>query len=192
MQMLMTEMAVLDLRVRFMNIKDAVRRLLGLPVAEMPAGSQDMAQGYVPLAGSVLTENGLPVSEDAPQAFRWRRHPLLRNASATSPLSGKEQRARRLAVQGLYAGLRGDTDQARQLFHHAIGEAHIDLTGIPSFWQMPRAAIVAAADAYEQAGRLREATALRARIRSELRPRNVVQLRPVELLPERKRSVGGT
>lgn len=186
--MLLTEMAILDLRVRFMNLKDSLRRIFGLPVSRVDV--------FSPEPGSIVTPIVSPQSDEIaqvvePEVFRWRRHPLLRNASGKSGLSGKEQRARRMAVQGLYAGLRGDAERAQQLFVHALAEAHIDLMEIPSFWQMPRGAIVAAADAYEQAGRLRDATALRARIRSELRPRNVVQLRPVEVLPERKHSAGG-
>jgi len=183
----MSEMAILDLRMRWLAFRDGLRKIFGRPMTDHTLVLENVRP--VPVIPRSMEPESSPVE---PDAFRWRRHPLLRSAAAKSGLSPKEQRARRLAVQGLYAGLRGDSEQAMQFFTYALSEAPIDLCGIPSFWQMPRGAIVAAADAYEADGRLRDATALRARIRAELRPRNVVQLRPVDVLPERQQSAGGS
>jgi hypothetical protein len=90
----------------------------------------------------------------------------------------------------LYAAHKGDVEEAFLQFLQAVSEAAIDLTAMPSFWQMPRGAIVAAAEAYDRVGRLREASALQARVRTELRPRNVVPMRHPAAPVSSKRSSG--
>jgi hypothetical protein len=96
-----------------------------------------------------------------------------------------------MAVKGLYFAHNGEVDEAFVHFLQAVTEYDIDLTELPSFWKLTRRAILAAADAYEVVGRYRDAAAIQARVRTELRPRNVVPLRPVEDIASARRTVGG-
>ena len=93
------------------------------------------------------------------------------------PLNPAEERARAAAVQGYVRARDGNHEQAIAHFAEAARlDAELDLTMIPGFWTLPRGAHDAAATAYEQAGRERDAWRLRAVIRRTWRPRLV----PVE------------
>ena len=101
---------------------------------------------------------------------KWRRHQQLLHRP-TSMLPQDEREARHHAVRGLYAARAGAVDAAEDCFTQAAACADIDLCEIPGFWQLDRTAMLAAVRAYEVNGRLREASALNARIRVSLRPR---------------------
>lgn len=106
-----------------------------------------------------------PAVEDAQ---RWRRHPQLRGRDDTLPCS--ERYARHAAVRGLFNARSGDYEGARLAFAEAAREGSLDLTALPGFWSLPRAGLTAAVLAYEDTGRLRDAYALAAHLRTHLRP----------------------
>ena len=92
-------------------------------------------------------------------------------------------RALRRAREGRY-------DDVRELFAEAAKlDPALDLTVVPTFWSLPRAAHDAAVAAYTQAGRERDAFRLMAVIRRRFRPRllqpphTMPQLRPVDEAP---------
>ncbi len=108
-------------------------------------------------------------------AFRWRRHPqLLGQSTAARPVDVEdhERSARSAAVRGLFLARSGRFDDARSAFAVAA-ESSIDLTAIPGFWDLSRSGMLAAAAAYEDVERFREASALSARIRLRYRPRSM-------------------
>jgi len=127
--------------------------------------------------------------------FRGRRHPQLRGERAVDSLSESERQARLAAVRGVFAAREGNFDAAAEFFLMAAREPRIDFGEVPGFWRLPRRAMQAAIDAYEEAGRLREASAMTARIRIVFRPRPLRQPRP-RLLPahlsSRINSTGGS
>jgi len=127
-----------------------------------------------------------PVTE-----MKWRRHEQLRRPSVEA-LDTDERRARQHAVRGLYAAHAGDLAEAEQYFTSAARHEAIDFGEIPGFWALQRDGIMTAVRAYESAGRLREASALSARIRTELRPRALSPVpRNVTALPPRRVSLTG-
>jgi hypothetical protein len=90
------------------------------------------------------------------------------------PLSAVEERARAAAVQGYVRARDGNNEQATEHFAAAARlDPELDLTTVPGFWTLPRSAHDAAATAYEQADRERDAWRLRAVIRRTYRPRLV-------------------
>lgn len=116
--------------------------------------------------------------------MKWRRHEQLRRQPAY-PLDADERQARQHAVRGLYAACAGDLVEAERHFADAARHESIDLSELPGFWTLPRNTMMIAVHAYEAAGRLREASALSARIRTQFRPRalapipqNVTELSP--------------
>ena len=93
----------------------------------------------------------------------------------TPKLSADEQRARLAAIRALRRSRQGRFDEARDLFADAARlDPALDLSSVPSFWELPRAAHDAAVAGYEQAGRDRDASRLVAVIRRRFRPRLVV------------------
>lgn len=102
--------------------------------------------------------------------FRWRRHAQLLDRPMCH-LPEEERKARHQAVQGLYAARDGALEIAEHHFTLAVAYPGIDLCEIPGFWQLSRSAMMTAVHAYDQVGRLREASALNARIRTQYRPR---------------------
>lgn len=119
---------------------------------------------------SLTAMDTLPAADetDGP-VFRWRKHPVLLNRE---PLIRNEERdARHEAVRGLFAAQAGAHSCAEEHFTRAARVYAIDLTDIPGFWALSRTAMLTAVTAYENAGRLRDAAALSARIRTLYRPR---------------------
>jgi len=107
------------------------------------------------------------------------------------PLNPVEERARAAAVQGYVRARDGNQQQATEHFAEAARlDPELDLTTIPGFWTLSRAAHDAAAIAYEQADRERDAWRLRAVIRRTYRPRlltaesTVPTPLPTEIAPE--------
>ena len=87
-------------------------------------------------------------------------------------LSPNETRARLAAVRALRRAREGRYEDARELFAEAAQlDPALDLTIVPTFWSLPRAAHDAAIAAYTQAGRERDAFRLMAVIRRRFRPR---------------------
>ena len=162
--MILSAMAIMDLQIRLHAVLDVFRR----PIRQPDPAVGDAAPEIVEV---VCSELKAPTTVTDLADFRWRRHPQLRNAAATRVLSAHQRRARQHAVRGMYSGHHGDLAGAHHQFALALDADDIDLTETPFFWTMPRSAILAAADACEQAGRFREAATIQARVRTEFRPR---------------------
>jgi hypothetical protein len=92
----------------------------------------------------------------------------------TGDLTPDERRARVAAVRGLMRARDERFDAARGCFAEAARlDPRLDLASIPNFWSLPSGAHQAAIDAYELAGRERDAAVLIARVRKTFRPRLV-------------------
>lgn len=107
--------------------------------------------------------------------WKWRRHPVLLAHQEEMP-EDTTRDARYEAVRGLMAARQGATDVAIRHFAVAARQADLDLTRIPGFWTLDRSGIRAAIDAYEKAGRIRDAAALSARLRTRFRPRAIAPI----------------
>jgi hypothetical protein len=89
-------------------------------------------------------------------------------------LTPNEQRARVAAVRGLVRAREQQFEAATALFAEAATlDPRLDLSTIPQFWSLPRGGHQAAIDAYDRAGRERDAAMLIARVRRAFRPRLV-------------------
>ena len=157
-------------------------RLRRRPVEQRPSPPEPHAIETVepaPITIAVPTET-------AADARRWRRHPQLRGRDDSLPSS--ERHARHAAVRGLFNARSGDYEGARLAFAEAAREDALDLTALPGFWSLPRAGMTAAVLAYEDTGRLRDASALAAHLRTVLRPRALSSL-PAAPSQERRQAV---
>lgn len=141
------------------------------------------------------TQRTVPAGEETishtVSTFQWRRHVQLLDRP-TSVLPEEERRARQHAVQGLYAARDGALEIAEHHFTSAAASPSIFLCEIPGFWQLSRSAMMTAVHAYDKAGRLRDASALNARIRTQYRPQAVSPLPAnVTELPTRRLGLTG-
>jgi hypothetical protein len=177
--MLMTHLAILDADkpgARLMHrLRDDLLRFFSLADDALDATPARPMTPVIRNEGSP-TEPILRIVETEPdvlrpaEGFRWRRHPQLLKRPA--PATVIDQRgARHEAVRGLYAARAGALEVAEKHFTHAASCPDIDLSAIPGFWQLSRSAMLTAVAAYERAGRIRDASALNARIRTMYRPR---------------------
>ena len=90
------------------------------------------------------------------------------------PLSADERRAQAAAFRAsLLARQRRHVEAARAFAEALALDPAIDLTETTSFWDLERAAHLAAADAYEAVGRTRDAMTLRGRVELRFKPRLV-------------------
>lgn len=200
--MLVTDFAYREMEVRADSLFKRLGLVLGGIFRKQPAATSVQGGRFAP--GSENTPHlqlmPLPTTKlDAPRdlqmsaggLFRWRRHPqLLNHAGACDPDSDDLERgARSASIRGLFLARGGRFDEARSAFAIAAEEPSIDLTAIPGFWDLSRGGMHAAVDAYEEAGRFREASALGARIRLKYRPRSVSTLPNA---PARKTSASGS
>lgn len=181
--MLMTELAMMDpgpegnsffsrcLRTmsQFFGFGDPPSRGLAQERAAFWHGAADN-DDTEPLLHIVATTDATALTSAS--AHRWRRHAQLLDRPM-SPLPDGEHSARQHAVKGLYAARNGNLSSAEHHFTIAAGYPDIDLCSVPGFWQLSRSAMTTAVRAYEEAGRLREASALNARIRTVYRPRRI-------------------
>ncbi len=99
---------------------------------------------------------------------KWRRHAQLRSYS--SPLTEEVRTGRREAVRGLRAASAGALEVAIEHFTNAALCDDVDLTAVPHFWTLTRGQMQTAVEAYERAGRYRDAAALDAHIQTIFRP----------------------
>ncbi len=101
----------------------------------------------------------------------------------TGDLTPNEQRARVAAVRGLVRAREQLFDAARNAFTEAATlDPRLDLATIPDFWNLPRGGQQAAIEAYELAGRERDAFMLIARVRKVFRPK-LITLTPRDPTP---------
>lgn len=147
---------------------------LGDPPVPAPTRSENLTVGThvddAPTEPILRIVEPEPAPASQPASHRWRRHPQLLTQPG-SDLTSDEREARHEAVRGLFAARAGALGCAGEHFTRAARCEAIDLTAIPGFWQLERRAMSVAVDAYEAAGRIRDASALNARIRSMYRPR---------------------
>ena len=101
-------------------------------------------------------------------SHKWRRHEALRTYEA--PLPSEVRDGRHEAVRGLFAARSGALDVATQHFTLAARCDDVDITAVPGFWKLTRGQMQTAVDAYEAAGRYRDAAALDAHIATIFRP----------------------
>ena len=199
--MLMSQLAMFDPRPSHSTLLERCRRAIArfFGFGEVPPELRAYLRPEPPLdppapgasEPRLRIVSDMPTSPPPAPSLRWRRHPQLRDRPI-SALPQAQREARQHAVRALYAARTGDLSTARAHFAQAAREPSLDLCEVPGFWTLPRAALVAAAEAYEEAGRVREASALHARIRTMFRPR---ALRPVPgnvtELPRRRLTASG-
>jgi hypothetical protein len=115
-------------------------------------------------------------SVNADGEYRWRRHPqLLALRPDRADQSPEEQlrEAKATATRAMFLTRSNRLDEARTVFAEAAGVHELDLANVPGFWDLPRAGMSTCLLAYEDAGRIRDAAALAARVRIHCRPREV-------------------
>ena len=118
-----------------------------------------------PLVAQAAGESLAPVAQAQGAAAGAR-------VDVAAPLAANERRARAAALRAMALSRERRFDAARAAFAEAAGlDPALDLTRTPAFWKLERAAHEAAIDAYQQAGRDRDAAVLRARIQSTFRPK---------------------
>ncbi|HWK79802.1 MAG TPA: hypothetical protein VNP95_03505 [Thermomicrobiales bacterium] len=142
------------------------------PVYEAPDSLKDTLRMRQP-----ARETNAASAEPPADAFRWRRHPALLRMMAESSLPDDQRLARLAAVRGVLAARNGDLDAAHAHFLEAAREPTIRFQVVPGFWGCSRGGMNAAVAAYEAAGRVRDAAALAATIRTRYRPRAVQAIR---------------
>ncbi|MGH2560827.1 MAG: hypothetical protein ACRDJH_17320 [Thermomicrobiales bacterium] len=99
------------------------------------------------------------------------------------PLSVNERKARAAAVRALMQARDGRFDQARDLFAEAATlDPALDLSTVPSFWNLPRHGQQAAVEGYEVAGREDDAVVLASELAYTFRPK-LVRRQPVDAAP---------
>ena len=118
-----------------------------------------------PLIAQAAGERIAPVAREQESAVGAQ-------VDVAAPLAANERRARAAALRAMVLSRERRFDAARTAFAEAAGlDPALDLTRTPAFWTLERAAHEAAIDAYQQAGRDRDAAVLRARIQSTFRPK---------------------
>lgn len=120
-------------------------------------------------------------------AYKWRRHPQLREYEA--PISATVRIARHEAVRGLCAARAGASDVAATHFTMAANCEDMDITAVPGFWSLTRGQMEIAVEAYERVGRIRDAASLDAQIATIFRPSLVGAKQPPVQPRERKKAV---
>lgn len=163
-----------------------MRRIAGRSATpgQSPRSGNRFSVEYAALADGAAPDrpaDGFEPGEDPEEsaAFRWRRHPQLRQQMMMDPdLDSRvlARGARSAAVRGLFLARSGRFEDARASFA-AAAESSVDLTAIPGFWDLPRSGMLAAVDAYADVERFRDASALGALIRLTYRPRSISTVR---------------
>lgn len=159
-----------------------VHRLIERFRASQPAGGDSVSPASTASAPTDVddaTSMKPAAGPDRPPLFavRTRGVPghefsqLLRIPKALDP---ERRRAHLLAVRGLMHARQARHEAANTAFGEALSlDPKLDLSELPTFWDLPRAGCEAAVQAYRDAGLASEATTLNARLRQSLRPRSV-------------------
>lgn len=166
--MLITQPALLCLQ--------AVFRSIGRSNAADARTASSAHEHAVPVESRILPP--IPVLIDAPPTVpsQFSIQPEVETPSVVGstdgPLSVRERRARAAALRALALSRTRRFSGARDAFIEASTlDPLLDLTRVPMFWSLERAAHEAAIDAYQMTGREAEATVLRAQVRTTYRPR---------------------
>lgn len=152
-------------------------RLLGRPIIDDPEPRplvlDDRDAALVPALASAPEEVTLAAAQtmSVTSAVEVAAPP---EEAGSGPLTANERRARAAALRALALSRGRRFASAQSAFTEAARlDPSLDLTRIPGFWRLERAAHEAAIDAYDEAGRARDAAVLRARVRSTFRPKPV-------------------
>jgi hypothetical protein len=128
-------------------------------------------------AVAVAAEQPEPIREEVvvQAATREERSTVRETPAAAArpgPLTANETRARAAALRALAFSRARRFDAAQAAFEDAARlDPELDLTRVPSFWSLERAAHEAAIAAYVAAGRSGDAAVLRAKVQSVYRPK---------------------
>jgi hypothetical protein len=146
------------------EVESAATHVLGAPAPVDAIQGDGKTAAESPLVAAV-SESHAPVARD--------QGPVVgAEADVPAPLAANERRARAAALRAMTLSRERRFDAARAAFAEAAGlDPVLDLTRTPAFWKLERAAHEAAIDAYQQAGRDRDAAVLRARVQSTFRPK---------------------
>ena len=133
------------------------------------------ARSAVPEPASSVAEQHVVVAAQTDSAEERDLAPapaIEPSATGTGPLTANERRARAAALRALAFGRARRFDAAEVAFLDAARlDPALDLTRVPTFWSLERAAHEAAISAYVTAGRTGDAAVLRAKVQSVYRPK---------------------
>jgi len=172
-----------------LRIANAIARYIGFyddheAPSPAPQLTEPVRSEMRPASLRLVSSSNTEATAEANPGHKWRRHPQLR--SYTSPLTEDVRNGRHESVRGFYAAHAGALEVATEHFTVAARCPEVDLTAVPGFWNLTRGQMQTAVEAYERAGRYRDAAALDAHIQTIFRPSLVgTELAPVVL---RKRS----
>jgi hypothetical protein len=179
--MLITQPALLCLRAIFDSIgrSNAADAQIAPNAQESAFPLENRIVPPIPVLSVAPTSTSLQVNIQAEAEH------LTDTGNTTGPLSVRERRARAAALRALALSRTRRFSGARDAFIEASTlDPHLDLTRIPMFWSLERAAHEAAIDAYQMTGREADATVLRAQVRTTYRPRSLSnQVRATSALP---------
>lgn len=153
-------------------------RLLGRPIIDdsetRPLVPDDRDAALVPALAPVTEEATLVAVAQTLPVTTASGVATPPEETGDGPLTASERRARAAALRALALSRGRRFASAQSAFAEAARlDPHLDLTRIPGFWRLERAAHEAAIDAYDEAGRARDAAVLRAQVRSTFRPKPV-------------------
>jgi hypothetical protein len=182
--MMISDMAYRDMEASSQSVTDILTRIVSSVFRRRPHQSETISalNGLVlPEAPRIHLVAQPPVMEmesstlrdETPSDPHWRKHPMLR-ASSTPTMSTPDEQARlsrAASTRALFLSRSGRFDEARAAFVTAARDLEIDLSDIPGFWNLSRAGMQAAIEAYEEVERFRDAARLEATIRLKYRPR---------------------
>ncbi len=167
------------------------QRLLGRPIVD--ESDPRLLAPDAPDAALVL--GPAPVTDEVALVAAAQTMPVngaaevatLVEEGGSGPLTANERRARAAALRALALSRGRRFASAQSAFTEAARlDPNLDLTRIPGFWRLERAAHEAAIDAYDEAGRARDAAVLRAQVRSTFRPKPVRASHMVALAPAKQ------
>jgi hypothetical protein len=126
------------------------------PPSAAPSSADELRQEDIP--ESTIVKPFLQ-----PEAFR---------PSRVIVLTPEERRARAIALRGLAQSRAGRYDAAGASFLEAVTmDPALDLAKMPDFWRLSQETHQAAIEAYECAGRIRDAAELTAAVRTMFQPK---------------------
>lgn len=185
--MIISEPAVSVMKMAGERWRRRVARLFGRTVSL--AGEPDVADGGAMLPGSVDLfdaagrATGLRFVAAARAAPAGNGMPLHADERGADTLSVAERKARAAAVRALMQVRDGRFAPARDLFAEAARlDPRLDLSTVPTFWDLPRGGQQAAVDGYDLAGRDDDALLLAAELDYTFRPK-LVRRQPVGAAP---------
>jgi hypothetical protein len=172
--MIVTEAAVVLMELSMERWQRRIARLFGRGKQEIASGV-DWDTAVLPGSLTLFDASGQVARADTADDIKETV-----SASVVTPevgadtLSVNERKARAAAVRALMQARDGRFDQACELFAEAARlDPSLNLTNVPTFWELPRAGQQAAVDGYDLAGREEDAMLLAAELAYTFRPKLV-------------------